>query len=479
MKHYFSFSLMLAGVKNILFRFPFSAIIAMIGTLLAIALTYEDLISKEIYSEFVKSIYICALAIPLFISIRLYLEASVYKPLYHIFIKIMALLLLGVYYWQMPSFLNNEFYIQFFFTIVALQLSVTFIGFLNFKYTNDNVVWQFNKILILRFLGASFATLILFAGLALALVAMDVLLEFNIDEDNYLRLWIFLSGVFFTYFFLAGITEISRISSDVVFLNSLKIFLLYVIIPILIVFSLILNLYLLKIIISWNIPKGWVIYLVSGYFALGLGTSILLFPLRNISYNKIFNFFKHSFFYTTLPFIIVYFVAVIIRVQQYGFTENRLIALILGAWMGLINLYFLFFKNYRLVIIPLSLTIMMLIAVYGPWSIFRISEYNQRGELLKVFKENNLVQNGKVVAAAKPVEKHAALRIIDILDYFNKKERMTFLQPLFYQNLDSLFNQDTFNLYNYKKDALLKILNISEKEYYSTNSSFNFYSESN
>lgn len=475
MKHFFSITLMVAGIKNILIRFPFSAIIALLGSLMAISLTYDDFYSEHWQPYIIKSIYLCALAIPLFISIRLFLESVEFKPLYSIIIKITALILLGGFYLQIPAKLNTEFYIQYFFTNLALQLSVIFISFLNLKSNNnDLIVWHFNKIIFLRFLGAFLATLVLFAGLALALVAIDVLLDFSIDEDNYFRLWIFLSGVFCTYFFLAGIPNASKIFTESAIPNSLKIFIQYVIIPIIAVFSIILNLYLFKIIVSWNIPKGWVIYLVSGYFALGLLTTILLFPIRDKLNSKIFILFKHSFYYTTLPFIIVFFIAIIIRIQQYGFTESRILVLLLGIWMLFVNLYILFIKNYKITIIPLTFAAIALLSVYGPWSIFRLSENSQRQQFIQLLENNNMLQNNKAIAATKPIIKQDAFRLMDIIDYFNAKEKLLFLQPIFTNNLDSIFRIDTLNSYYFKKDKMLEILNISRKDYYE-NSKQNFY----
>ena len=63
------------------------------------------------------------------------------------------------------------------------------------------------------------------------------------------------------------------------------------------------------------------------------------------------------------------FVAMGIRVSAYGITENRYFVLAAGLWVTGSMLYLIFAKRPRNVFLPASLALVVVLSVYGPWSL--------------------------------------------------------------------------------------------------------------
>src|SRR5262249_32770131 len=70
---------------------------------------------------------------------------------------------------------------------------------------NRNGFWQYNRFLFLRYLVAGFYAFVLWAGLAIALAAIDKLLGIRVRAEWYGHLAAFLAFVFHPWFFLAGV----------------------------------------------------------------------------------------------------------------------------------------------------------------------------------------------------------------------------------------------------------------------------------
>ena len=142
--------------------------------------------------------------------------------------------------------------------------------------------WEFNKTLFLRILISALYTAVLYIGLVVAMAAIDQLLEIDIDDDRYLQLFIFQVGIFNTWFFLSGIPKFNNTSElEIEYPKPLKVFVQYVLIPLVTVYIAILYVYTGKIIIQWELPNGWVSYLVLSFSIAGILSLLLLFPIRN------------------------------------------------------------------------------------------------------------------------------------------------------------------------------------------------------
>lgn len=99
-------------------------------------------------------------------------------------------------------------------------------------------------------------------------------------------------------------------------------------------FTVILYAYIIKILVTWNLPHGGIARMTYLFFIASITTS----SLYRLTMMNVFNSFYHWLPILSLPIIVLYWVAVIRRIYDFGFTEPR----VYMVMAGIINLVFMF-----------------------------------------------------------------------------------------------------------------------------------------
>src|SRR5699024_5571330 len=134
----------------------------------------------------------------------------------------------------------------------------------------------------------------------------------------------------------------------------LEVFVKNILVPLLLLYFVILYLYAFKIMIDWELPKGWVSSLISVLAVLGFVIHIVIYPVRKTHSSLLLRRFHPWFFILLAQLILLLFIAVGKRLNEYGFTEARYLLLALSFWILSMILYFLFSKKKELRILPIS-----------------------------------------------------------------------------------------------------------------------------
>ena len=299
---------------------------------------------------------------------------------------------------------------------IAFHLLIAFIPFITKGELNG--FWQYNKIIFLRILLSALYTIVLYLGLALAILAIEKLFKVNINNKIYPDLWIMLTGIFNTWFFLAGFPlNFSELDLKEDYPKGLKIFTQYILLPLVSIYLLILYAYMFKIIITAQWPVGWVSYLVIGFSIGGILSLLLIYPVRNDENNKWILIFSRFFYFALFPLIILLFLAVKRRINDYGITEQRYFILILALWLLFIAVYFLLSKSKNIKLIPVSLCILTLAASFGPWGAFNVSLASQENHLKSLLNKYSMLDKGKIVKAKDTIAFKDHKQISSIIDY--------------------------------------------------------------
>ncbi|MBQ6087439.1 MAG: DUF4153 domain-containing protein [Bacteroidales bacterium] len=132
----------------------------------------------------------------------------------------------------------------------------------------------------------------------------------------------------------------------------LKIVVDHILSPALVIYSIILYLYLARIIWHWELPSGGVAYMVLGFLTLGLLCHLMRLQVRDRHF---------EWFYKTLPFIaaaplVLLWIGIARRVGEYGVTETRFFLIVLAALVTLFIILLLFprSRNFRLMAVILA-----------------------------------------------------------------------------------------------------------------------------
>lgn len=407
---------------QVLSRFPLQVCLAFAATIAWCFLVDADDPTQD---RLVLFLCTCNLGLTLLLATDLYAESRELNPLKKWGLRVIATLICaGLYFALKPSFYRADVY-RIGMLALAFHLLVAFAPFIN--KGNLNGFWQYNKSLFLRFLTAALYAGVLYAGLAIALVAIDGLFSVKIGWQVYMRLFAVVTAGFETIFFLAGVpVDLKALDREESYPKGLKIFTQYVLIPLMTIYLLILLVYEAKIIISWQLPKGLVSTLILGYAVFGILSLLLVYPIKEKEGNGWIKLFSRFFYFMMIPLVLLLLLAVWKRVGHYGITESRYILIVLAAWLALITIYFLFSKKQNIKVIPISLCILALLATYGPQSAFSVSEFSQISRLKKL----------RISTAEKDMAEQE-----HVVDYLVDRHGLTALQPFTKVNLDVLEQQ--------------------------------------
>ncbi|TCD12920.1 DUF4153 domain-containing protein [Pedobacter frigidisoli] len=458
------------GLITVIKRFPVQSIFILLATLswgyyINIS-DYDDNINNQSLQDLlIKIVVICNLGLTLTLALDLLAEKRGFKTS-----KKWIMRLLSVFFCLLLFFLLNptEYFsdaVKIALLAFAFHLFVAFSPFMD--HGNVNGFWQFNKVLFLRFLTAALYSVALYAGLAIALVAIDGLFGVEIRWKVYVTVFAVIAAGFSPIFFLAGVpANFVQLEEDSTYPKGLKIFTQFVLIPLMTIYLAILLFYEVKIIAIWSLPKGLVSSLIIGYSVFGILSLLLIYPMKEKEGNSWIKLFSRFFYIMLFPLIALLLLAVWKRIGPYGITESRYILVVVALWLLGITCYFLISKKQNIKIIPISLAILSLLAVYGPQSASTVSKYSQLARLKKVFNSKKVEDlKEKPLIVRYLVSRHG---LKTLQGFTNRDLKMVEL------NINSKKNLYRYSRNEAKVDSALSILKVKENGDYQREVQYTF-----
>lgn len=413
-----------------------------------------------------------ALGIPVSLCIKLLFERyKKWSVSFKLLVYALASGALVVYYFSLLKDLEMVSMVRYVALSFAFYLGFLFIPNINKK---DDFELYIIKI-ISRFFITLIYAIVLFLGLAAIIFTINELLGIAIQDKSYYYTWLFIAGIFSPVFFLAGVPQFDESLEDYKYPNFFKILLLYIVMPLLSIYMVILYIYFAKIIITRTWPIGLVSHLVLWYSAICAAIIFLIAPLKNNVWVDKFIFFLPKLM---LPILVMMFISMGIRINAYGITENRYFVMILGIWVFCMMLYISFRKVHRNVILPISLSIIAIISVFGPLSSFTVSKFSQNSRMSGILARNEMLVNNKIIEAKADVSEKDKKEISAILQYFERNHSLNdvkYLEKGFeLKDMEKTFgftykDPDQYNIdesyFSYSTNQSPEALDISGYEY--------------
>lgn len=414
-------------MRSIIRRFPFETAFALLGTLASIVLIEISDLHREQEAVWIRVLCASGLGLVLSLSATLFAESRLLPPGRKVVLRLVPLALALVFFLALNPAAREADFLRFFLLAAAFHLLVSFAAFS--KKPNVHAFWEFNKSLFLRVLTGGLYAAVLFAGISAAIAALNALFNLGFSNTTYSILFALLAGLFFTFFFLAGVPSVVT-GAPTVYPKGLKVFTQYVLIPLATLYVLILLAYEVKILVEWNLPKGMVSALILGYAVFGILSQLLVYPIRHLEENKWINTYSKSFYFLMVPLIMLLIVAIITRIGRYGITEERYFLIMLALWLSFISAWFLVSKNANILIIPISLCAVILVSVYGPQSAFSVSRRSQQAELVKLFSKYGAFSQGLLQPLQQAPAQKDESRMKDVIRYLANEHGIESLQPV-------------------------------------------------
>lgn len=407
-------------------RFPLTILFSTaVAVMLIIITELQPSIDTNLTETLYRITMILALGIPLSLCLKLFWERkdngklSALIGLY----SVGFLMLLFYYFFLLntPDMVSITRYIG---VSLALYLSFLFIPYLPKRE-------QFEMYVIK--LGTGFCitviySAVLYLGLAAILFTIDQLLGIQVAGKAYYYVWLFVACLFAPAYFLADIPLQNEQLEQKDYLKLLRVLLLYIVMPLLTAYTAILYIYFIKIIVVSQWPVGLVSHLVLWYGVIVTIVLFLITPIKDESkWAKGFSVWMPR---VILPILVMMFISMGIRINAYGVTENRYYVIILGLWICGIMLYYTLTKKRKNIIITVTLAVIALLAVFGPLSSYSVSTRSQNNRLEAILIKNDMLQEGKIQAAAGGIAEIDRNEISSILGYFDDSHTLADVECL-------------------------------------------------
>ncbi len=464
-------------------QYPMVLLMSFLGAVSLMCFAHGNFNSHPNYFVFLKFSLVSCLGISLMFGIKMISERFGRAFL----VEIIGIVFLIFFYFILPEkeldFTEKYAYLLIP-TFILSHLLVSFGGFFGIK--KELNFWQFNKNLFINLFLTAVFTAVLTAGVELAILAVDQLFDFKFDQKYYAEtfylLSIFGSCFIFLLFSEKGLTHLEKESEYPLIL---KFFTQYILIPLLIIYLIILYFYAAKILVKWELPRGWVSYLVLAYSVVGILALLLVHPLKEKSTKSWVKIFSKIFYFTLVPLIALLYTSIFTRILEYGYTEPRYYVLLLALWLTAVVFYFIFIKKSTIKFVPISLFIFGIFALIFPYfNTFSVAKRSQKTELQKILTQNNLLEKEKI-NFNKKISATVADEISDkfeflakrreskfLLNYLNIKEKKIFAKNLndaqFYQlrtDIKNQFKNIEYNTSKKSQETSLKNITLNAKNF--------------
>lgn len=344
--------------------------------------------------ERIDTIFI-GLGIAIFMSMVIQLLINYHEKAkkFSLIVWLMGLALSVIYYFIAIKDLEMVTLIRAF-VLMAVMFCVYIV--LSWVFKKDEVE-KFSVKFMIESVISYFYAGVLFGGLMLIDFAFETLMDVNPKHE------FVIFALAFSFFIVFPMLVFSRIQEEYKQSKILRILIINIIMPLLVAYTAVLYMYFIRMLVLWDIPSNMITNLVFWYVLIGIFTLFIANLYENgKKWLKLFvNFFP---LLTILPLGLM-FMALLIRITNYGFTEPRYTLLIIGIWELLVIGYLIFFKKERRIIavLPVSLAVISILLVASPFSMFNVSKINQNkrfDELYKNIETLSKEDSGKLLSIA-------------------------------------------------------------------------------
>ena len=403
-----------AGTRSAVVRFPGPVLAAV----LAIIAAFQWIGARGINEERpVRLLATALLALPLSVAGTVALERWVQRPATARWGGlVIGALVVPLYWLGFPHWTEELQASRFLHLAILIHLLVAFVPFLGRR--EPNAFWQFNRRIFERYLLGVVYAAALFAGLSLALLALDKLFGASVPDRSYARLWATMAFLFHPLFFLAGVPkDLEALEPDASWPGGLRAFARFVLVPLTTIYLLILTAYFVKVVVTGQWPSGWIGWLVSGAASVGVLTLLLSGPPATRHEAPWASLFERWFWPAVLPATVMLLLAIWKRIDQYGVTEKRYFLAILALWLLGIAVAFTIRRRLNLIVIPVTLAALAAAIFAGPWGAYEVSKRSQFTRLEAALDSLGALSNGRLTAVATDANADQSSQAANIVRY--------------------------------------------------------------
>ncbi|MDD4515083.1 DUF4153 domain-containing protein [Massilibacteroides sp.] len=218
----------------------------------------------------------------------------------------------------------------------------------------------------------------------------------------------------------------------------------WIVTPAVLAYTTLLYVYGLKILIAWNLPKGMLSYMISIF----LFIAVIARACQKLLKKEYYGWYYNRFHLLVIPVLILFWIGILYRIQEYGFTEERVYLFILAILISVIALlsfnspkvkYLYFLYLVILLLAPITFIPALSAKNIGILSQERrlnsvIEELNLKDPETKRIRMDNIPETLREKSAQQGYE-----RLVDIFQYIMKNTSADYMTKKYgYSSIEAL-----------------------------------------
>lgn len=477
---------LIQNLKQVFLRFPLACFFALVLSILLSYLFVHVIINMQHFNQeefFYALCWGCGTTVLLAFAADLFCHFRNASLMQRIWCNIAVVLVAAACTWLIYTQYNNGFIEYYFYTTLFVTLLLMLV-WPTWGQRNIEMTWNYH----IRLIFAIAVTYILAHIIAFGILAILLSIQylFNIEMSNIIAVAIAVILAFFCPCCAMALMPINKEHYDkpLAYSKFLKVLVLYILLPLVCIEAIVLYIYAISILVSWQLPEGGVAYWVFSYAIAASIVWYLLMPVFRSEQPSKLKFLDRGFFFSLIPLLVLLFVGLFRRIHDYGFTTNRYIVLVIAIWFMAIAWIMIFRKSRNVTSLLGSLVVISLLVLVGPWSMFSLPMDLQIKRFEQIANEYHLLENGKLVPSAEPLSREQNIALSESIDFFmdTKKYQQDFAERYYGispAETDSLVNYD--GLSGFRNMMMYKMNGDYISFYYRTHTSdaekiyFHFY----
>ena len=393
-----------SNIKVSFSYYPITIILCIVFAVLFIFRNEYMDFATSILKERIDTIFI-GLGIAILSSMNIHLLIKGYELIKKnkMIVWIISFIFVSGYYWFAINDLSMITTVRAF-----VIMGVLFCTYLIIPWFSNNIkVEKFAVKMMIESIISYFYASVLFGGLMLIDFAFETLMDIHPTHE------FVIFAAAFSYMIVLPMLIFSRIQEEYKQSKILKILIVNIIMPLLLAYTVVLYMYFIRMLILFEIPNNMITNLVFWYGIIGIFT-LFIANLYEDDKKWLKVFTKYFPIITVIP-IGIMFMALIIRMSNYGITEPRYTLFIIGIWTLLVMAYLFFTKKEKrvMVVLPISLALICLLIVASPFSMFNVSKTSQNNRFDKLY---NNIEN---------LNADQKSQLLSITEYFQEKHTLS------------------------------------------------------
>ncbi|MBB4264620.1 DUF4153 domain-containing protein [Roseospira visakhapatnamensis] len=374
--------------------------------------------------------------------------------------SLFALVLLGVLvgiFWPAPTTGETFIYQALIWggSLAILLVAVAFrLPFEMSRPDSDLLAWYSGQRFVMGCVLALALASLLAGGVISALYAVEELLSVNVPGEVYTQMWILALAVIWP---MGVMVEAERALPVNTKLRApvpeqpprwLGLVVGWALIPLSVVFTIILYLYLARLAILGEMPSGMIAPISAGYLTFGAVTHLAAQPLAHAG-RPLARLYRRVFPFTMLLPLAALAWALWVRIDAYGVTEPRFLLALVAGWLLLLSLVWMPGQLVSPSRLAGLLGALLMVVGGGPWGAASVSLNSQRAQFLELLRAHDMVIEEEIPEeevtepgvtmrrTALPASEEAPpsaedqARMIDILYFFDSRAYSGYLSDLF------------------------------------------------